>query len=156
MKSKLLFAGEILLVLSGHVLACPPRPLQVVTRRVNHDVTPANIDKMPFSGTVKVKNVGKLKEFEISIKGVKGNPFRPSSPGSWLDVPNDDKPAETPAVTKVEKDGTTTFTFQLTAEQVERARFSLVEDMEDWQQPFPVKGDYYQFMLKDFAGRAKK
>ena len=143
---KLLLAGLTLLVLSGQVFA----------RRVNHNVTPTNIGKLPFSAAVKVKDVGKLKGFEITIKGVTGNLFRPSSPGGWLEIPNDGKPAATPAVTRAEKDGAITFTFQLTAEQVERARFSLVEDMEDWQQPFPVKGDYYQFMLKDFAGRAKK
>jgi hypothetical protein len=143
---RLLFAGIILLVLNGQALA----------RRVNHDVTPANIAKLPFAATVKVKDAAKLREFEITIKGVKGNLFRPSSPGGWLDVPNDGKPAGTPAVTRVEKDGTITFTFQLTAEQVERARFGFVEDREDWQRPFPAKGDYYQFMLKEFTGGTKK
>lgn len=143
---KSLLVSVILLVLSSQVLA----------RRVNHDVTPANINKLPFSATVKVRDVGKLKEFEITIKGVRGNLFRPSAPGGWLDVPNDDKPAGTPAVTKVEKDGTITFTFQLTAEQVERARFGFVEDAEDWKKPFPAKGDYYQFILKKFTGSTKK
>ena len=56
----------------------------------------------------------------------------------------------------MEKDGAISFTFQLTAEQVERARFGFVEDAEDWNRPFPVKGDYYQFILKDFKGNSKK
>jgi hypothetical protein len=143
---KLLLASVILLVLSGQVLA----------KRVNHDVTPANIDKLPFSATVKVKGLGKVYEFEITIKSVKGNPFRPSAPGGWLEIPNDGKPAATPAVTKVEKDGIVTFTFQLIAEQAERARFAFVEDAEDWKKPFPAKGDYYQFILKEFTGGTKK
>jgi hypothetical protein len=146
MKSKLLFASVILLVLSGQVLA----------RRVIHDVTPANINKLPFSATVKVRDVGKLKEFAIAVKGVMGKLFRPSAPDGWLHIPNDGKPAVIPAVTRVEKDGTITFTFQLTVEQVERARFGFVEDREDWQRPFPARGDYYQFILKEFAGGTKK
>jgi hypothetical protein len=143
---KSLLAGVILLVLSGQALA----------RRVNHDVTPANIGKLPFSAVVKVKDSGKLHEFELTIKGVQGNPFRPSSPGAWLDIPTEGKPAVTPAVTKVEKDGAVTYTFQLSDEQVERARFAFVEDAEDWEKPFPAKGDYYQFILKEFAGGTKK
>jgi hypothetical protein len=149
MKSKCyiwFLASVMLLMLSGQVLA----------RRVNHDVTPANIGKLPFSATVNVKDAGQLKEFEITIKGVQGNLFRPPSPGSWLMIPNDGKAGTTPAVTKVEKNGNTTFTFQLTAEQVERARFCFVEDAEDWNQPFPAKGDYYQFILKEFKGKSKK
>ena len=66
-------AGVVLLGLSGQVLA----------KRVNHDVTPANIGKLPFSATVEVKDVGKLTKFEITIKDVKGNLFRPSSPSGW-------------------------------------------------------------------------
>ena len=141
-----LLAGMTLLVLSGQVLA----------RRVNHDVTAANIGKLPFSATVKVKEVGKLTEFEITMSDVKGNPFRSSSPGGWLNIPNDGKPGAIPPVTKVQKDGTVTFTLQLTTEQVERARFAFVEDAEDWNRPFPTKGDYYQFILKEFKGSSKK
>jgi hypothetical protein len=143
---KLLLAGLTLLVLSGQVFA----------RRVNHNVTPTNIGKLPFSAAVKVKDVGKLKGFEITIKGVTGNLFRPSSPGGCLEIPNDGKPAATPAVTRAEKDGGITFTFHLTAKQVERARFAFVEDAEDWKQPFPVKGDYYQFILKEYRRGTKK
>jgi hypothetical protein len=139
-------ASVMLLVLSGG---------QLLARRVNHDVTPASIGKLPFSATVKAKDVGKLKEFEITIKDVKGNLFRPSSPGGWLEIPNQGKPGATPAVTKVEKDGSITFTFQLTAEQVERARFAFVVDAEDWNRPFPAKGDYYQFILDKFQGSRK-
>lgn len=76
---------------------------QVLARRVNHEVTPTNIGKLPFSATVKVKDVGKLKEFEITIKDVKGNRERPSSPGGWLELPTDGKPGATPKVAKVRK-----------------------------------------------------
>jgi len=31
-----------------------------------------------------------------------------------------------------------------------------VEDAEDWMQPFPVRGDYYQFILKEYSGGTKK
>jgi hypothetical protein len=139
-------AGVMLLVLSGQVLA----------RRVNHDVIPANVGKLPFSATVNIKDAGNLKEFEITLSGVQGNLFRPSSPGGWLTIVNEDRPGAAPAVTKVDKGGAITFTFQLTAEQVARARFGFVEDVEDWNRPFPARGDYYQFMLKEFKGNSGK
>jgi hypothetical protein len=140
-------ASAMLLVLSGHVLA----------RRVNHDVVPTNIGKLPFSAAVKVSDVGNQKQFEITIKGVPENlPLRFSSPGGWLAIPNDGNPGANPAVTKAEKDGTITFTFQLSAKQVDRARFSFVADAEDWNRPFPRNGDSYQFLLKEFQGDPKK
>jgi hypothetical protein len=123
-------------------------------KRVNHDVTPANISKLPFSATIKVKDVGKMKEFEITIKDIKGplaDPSRASAPGGWLDIVTDGKAIVPPAVTKVEKGGVFTFTFQLSPEQVEGARFAFVEDASDWERPFPTNGNYYQFMLKDFV-----
>jgi len=143
---KLLLASVTLVVLSGQVLA----------RRVNHDVTPANINKLPFSAVVNVKDVGKLKEVEITIKGAVGNLFRPSSPGGWLEIPTHGNPAATPAVTKAERDEAITYTFQLSAQQLELARFGFVEDAEDWMQPFPVRGDYYQFILKEYTAGTKK
>ncbi len=141
-----LLATAMLLVLTGQVLA----------RRVNHDVTPANIAKLPFSATVQVRDAGKLKVYEITIKGIKANLVRPLSPGGWLELPSEDKPGAAPGVTKVEKDGTITFTFQLSPGQVERARFDFVEDLEDWNRPFPTKGDCYQFLLKEFKGKSRK
>jgi hypothetical protein len=123
-------------------------------KRVNHDVTPANIEKLPFSATVKVKDLGKMKEFEITIKDIKGplaNPTNASSPGGWLVVVTDGKALVPPAVTKVENGGVFTFTFQLSPEQVEGARFAFVEDAADWERPFPINGNYYQFMLKEFV-----
>ena len=77
-------------------------------------------------------------------------------PGGWLEISNDGQPGANSAVMKVAKDGTIVFTFQLTAEQVERARFDFVEDAEDWNRPFPAKGDYYQFILKEFRGNSKQ
>ena len=123
-------------------------------KRVNHDVTPANIDKLPFTATVKVKDVGKMKEFEITIKDIKGplvNPTNASAPGGSLEIVINGKAMVPPAVTKVEKGGVFTFTFQLSPEQVEGARFAFVEDAADWQRPFPTNGNYYQFMLKEFS-----
>jgi hypothetical protein len=132
---------------------------EAFAKRVNHDVTPANIDKLPFSAAVKVKDVGKKKELEITIKDIKGplvNPTRASSPGGWLEIVTDGKAMVPPAVTKVEKGGVFTFTFQLSPEQLEGARFAFVEDAADWEKPFPSNGNYYQFMLKEFVGQAKK
>jgi hypothetical protein len=125
---------------------------QALAKRVNHDVTPETIKTLPFAAIVNVKGVGKLKEFEITIKGAKDSLFRPSSPDGGLEIPNDGKAAKAPAVKKTEEDGSVTFTFQLGADQVERARFWFVEDAEDWKRPFPTKGDYYQFILKEFRG----
>jgi hypothetical protein len=39
---------------------------QALARRVNHSVTPASIDKLPFKASVKVKDVGKL---GIGVRG---------------------------------------------------------------------------------------
>jgi len=125
-------------------------------KRVNHDVTPTNIDKLPFSASVKVKDVGKFKEFEITIKGAMGNLFHPSSAGGAVVIAGDGKPDETMGATKTVKDGTIIFTFRLSLEQLERARFTFVEDEEDWKRPFPTNGNYYQFILKDFVGKTKK
>ncbi|HLW63872.1 MAG TPA: hypothetical protein VKS79_01050 [Gemmataceae bacterium] len=125
-------------------------------KRVNHDVTPANIDKMPFTATVKVKDVGKMKEFEITIKDIKGtivNPTKASAPGGWLEVVVDGKAVVPPAVKKTEKGGVFTFTFQLSPEQAQGARFAFVEDAADWEKPFPSNGNYYQFMLQEFMGK---
>ncbi|HEV3146008.1 MAG TPA: hypothetical protein VGZ47_19130 [Gemmataceae bacterium] len=132
---------------------------QALAKRVNNDVTPANIDKLPFTATVKVKDAGKLKEFEITIKDIKGklvNPTHPPSPGGWLELVIDGKAVAAPAVTKVEKGGIITFTFRLTPDQIEGARFAFVEDAEDWSKPFPSNGNYYQFMLKEFVAKPKK
>ena len=73
-----------------------------------------------------------------------------------MNIPTEGKPGATPAVTMVEKGGTITFTFQLTAQQVERAPFGFVEDAQDWNRPFPAEGDYYQFILMEFKGNSKK
>src|SRR5262245_11226356 len=124
---------------------------EVLARRVNHSVTPASIDKLPFKASVKVKDVGKLKEFEITITGIVGNlTRRPSAPGGWVSVIGHDKPI---AVKRTTAHGRATFTFQITPEQLEKARFAFVENEADWNRPFPTRGDLYQFELKEFAGK---
>src|SRR5262245_60719351 len=124
---------------------------EALARRVNHSVTPASIDKLPFKASVKVKDVGKLKEFEITITGIVGNLTRPpSAPGGWVGVMGNDKPI---AVKRVTADGMATFTFQIAAGQLEKPRFEFVEDETDWNRSFPTRGDLYQFELKEFAGK---
>ena len=119
-------------------------------RRVNHSVTPASIDKLPFKTFVKVKDVGKLKEFEITITGIVGNLTRPpSAPDGWVSASGNDQPI---AVKRTTADGIVTFTFQIAPEQLDKARFAFVEDEADWNRPFPTRGDLYQFELKEFAG----
>ena len=146
---RLLFVALIVLAFGSPAFA----------KRVNHDVTPANIDKLPFTAAIKIKDVGKIKEFEITIKGIKGdlvNPRHAPSPGGWLEVAQGNTAIVPPGVTKVEKGGIFTFTFQLKPEQIEGARFAFVEDAEDWNRPFPSNGNYYQFILREFVAKAKK
>jgi hypothetical protein len=139
MKTKhlaIVLALAILFLAAGESLA----------KRVSHSVTPASIDKLPFKASVKVKDVGKLKEFEITITGFVGNLTRPpSAPGGWVSVIGI-------AVQRTTADGRATFTFQIAPEQLEKARFEFVEDEADWNRPFPTRGDLYQFELKKFAG----
>jgi len=127
---------------------------EALAKRVNHSVTPASIDKLPFKASVKVKGVGKLKEFEITITGIVGNlTWRPSAPpGGWVSVigHGNDKPI---AVKGTSADGVATFTFQIAPDQLEKAVFEFVEDEADWNRPFPTRGDLYQFELKEFAGK---
>src|ERR1700704_6637367 len=93
---------------------------EALARRVNHGVTPASIDKLPFKASVKVKDVEKLKEVEITITGIVGNLARqPSAPGGWLCV-GGDKPIAVKPTTVL---GMATFTFRIAPEQLEKARF---------------------------------
>jgi hypothetical protein len=114
---------------------------------------------LPFSATVNVNDLGKLKEFAITIKGVKDSLFRPSSPDGGLEIPNDGKPAIT-AVTKAEEDGTATYTFQLSPEQIERARFWFVEDVADSPQtsglPLPLVGHSRRVYLRATSGQRSR
>jgi hypothetical protein len=127
---------------------------EALARRVNHSVTPANIDKLPFKASVKVKDVGKFKEFEITITGIVGNPTSrpPSAPGGWVIVigHGTDEPI---AVKRTTSAGMGTFTFQIAPEQLEKAHFFFGEDEADWNRPFPNRGDVYEFELKNFAGK---
>ncbi len=127
---------------------------EALARRMHHSVTPASIDKLPFKASVKVKDVGKFKVFEITITGIIGNlTWRPpSAPGGWVIVigHGNDKPI---AVKRTTAEGLTTFTFQIAPEQLEKAFFEFVEDEADWNRPFPTRGDLYQFELKEFAAK---
>jgi hypothetical protein len=124
---------------------------EALARRVTHSVTQATIDKLPFKASVKAKDVGKLKEFEITITGIVGNLTRqPSAPGGWVSVIGNDKPI---AVKRTTAQGMTTFTFQISPEQLEKARFEFVEDEADWNRDFPTRGDLYRFELKEFVGK---
>src|SRR5262249_47223320 len=99
---------------------------EALAKRVNHSVTPASIDKLPFKACVKVKDVGMLKEFAIAITGIVGDLTRPSSaPGGWVSVVGNDKPV---MVKRTTADGMVAFTFQIAPEQLEKARFEFVED----------------------------
>jgi hypothetical protein len=140
-----LFGGTILLLIAMPALA----------KRVNHDVNPTNIDKLPFTATVKVKDVGQLREFEITVKGTWVNPVRTSAASGGVTVAGTDSTAW-PKVKRVEQNGVITFTFQISTEQLQHAWFKFVEDADDWNRPFPVHGEYYQFDLKEFARNAKK
>lgn len=135
-------AAAILFLSAGEALA----------RRVNHDVTPANIDKLPFKASAKIKDVEKFKQVEITIAGIVGNVSReqPSAPGGWLRVIGNEKRISLKPTTV---DGMATFTFQIGSEQLEKARFEFVEDAADWSRPFPTRGDLYQFELKEFVGQ---
>jgi hypothetical protein len=142
-----LLAGAVLLIAAFPVFA----------KRVNHDVTPDNIDKLPFTATVMVKDMGKEKEFTITVKGITAGPNRSTpSPSGTLEITIDGKAIVPPAVTKTQKAGILTFTFRIPIEQIPGARFGFVEDGEDWKLPFPTNGNYYQFLLTEFAGPAKK
>src|SRR5262245_1845550 len=122
---------------------------EALSKRVSHSVTPASIDKLPFKASVKVKGVGQLKEFEITIREIVDKLKQPpSGPGGRVSVMGSDKPI---AVKRTSAEGMATFTFQIAPEQLERARFEFVEDEADWNRPFPTRGDLYQFELKEFA-----
>jgi hypothetical protein len=124
---------------------------EALAKRVNHSVTPAGIDKLPFKASIKVKDVGKLKEFEITITGIVGNRTRPpSAPGGWVSVIGSVKPI---AVKRTTGDRMTTFIFQIGTEHLEKGRFDFVENEADWTRPFPIRGDLYQFELNEFAVR---
>jgi hypothetical protein len=137
-------ALAILLALSG----------QAHAKHVTHSVTPENIDKQPFAFTVKVKDVGELKEIEITVRKQTGKsaPVR-SATGSVTIIASGKQPATFPAVTKVQADDVQTYTFRVSASELDRARFTFTESPEA---EFPSPGDYWVFHLSDFVGGAKK
>jgi hypothetical protein len=130
---------------------------QVLARHVTHPVTPKNIDKQPFSFSVQVKDVEELKEFEITVRQQAGKPAPGgSATGSIRFATSGNKPGALPAITRMEENGVQTYTFRLSPADLDRARFTFTETVEDWRQPFPSPGDYWVFKLSDFVDSPKK
>lgn len=130
---------------------------QALARHVTHPVTPQNIDQQPFAFTVRAKDVGEFKEFEITVRQKAGKPapVRTATGELVLDA-RGGKKAESPPVTRVLADGGQTYTFRVAPADLDRARFTFTETPEDVRVPFPFPGDYWVFDLGDFAGGAKK
>jgi hypothetical protein len=121
---------------------------QALARRVTHPVTPENIDKQPF--TVKVKDVGQFKEFEIEIKQKAGKATHllAAGRGSLQIAQIGKKKIASPPVTLVQSTEKVTFSFQISAGQLDRAYFTITAASDD---PFPSNGDYWVFSLEDFV-----
>jgi hypothetical protein len=112
---------------------------QAFARTVHHPVTPENIDKQARSFTVKAKAVGQDFEFEITVKSVGISSLSVSSP-----------------ITMVQSNGVQTYTFRVSARELDKAQFTYTETLRDWSQPFAGSGDYWVFSLRDFAGSSRR
>jgi hypothetical protein len=130
---------------------------QALARHVTHPVTPQNIDQQPFAFTVRVKDVGGLKEVEITVRQKPGKraPDRTASGEVVLEA-SGKKKGELPPITRVLADGVQTYTFRVAPADLDRAQFTFTETPQDVRVPFPFPGDYWVFDLGDFAGSAKK
>jgi hypothetical protein len=143
----LVLALAVLLATGGRVLA----------RHVIHPVTPKNIDQHPFSFAVHVKDVGALKEFEITVAPQAGKPApAASATGSVAIAARGTKTVALPTIARVEASGTQTYTFRLSPSDLDSARFTFTETPQDWRRPFPSPGDYWVFDLSDFVDSPKK
>src|SRR5262245_61238078 len=141
-------------VLAAGVLAAGG---QEFARRVTHPVTPSNLDKQPFAFTVQIKDVGGLKEVEITVRQKPGHRAPASTAsGSVVINPRGPKPVASPALTRVLDNGVQTYTFRVAPADLDRATFTFTETAEDWRTPFPYPGDYWVFNLRDFAGSPRK
>jgi hypothetical protein len=143
----LVLAAVVPLALGGQALA----------RHVTHQVTPKNIDEQPFAFSAQVKDIAKLKEFEIVVKQ-KPNHSGPitSATGTVEIAPRDKKKAESAIITRVETDGVQTYTFRVSPSDLDRAHFTFTETPQDPRIPFPFPGDYWVFDLSEFAGISHK
>jgi hypothetical protein len=121
-------------------------------RHVTHPVTPANIEQQPFAFTVHVSDVGEFKQFEIAVRPKAGGREPAGSATGSVVIAGGKKPPMFPAVTRVQCKGTQTYTFQVPASDVERARFTFTETPQSALIPFPSPGDYWVFNLSDFVG----
>lgn len=144
-KFPMLFALAILLVGSP-----------VLARHVTHRVTPSNIDKQSFAFTVQAKDVGQLKEFQITVRQKAHPGPGDAATGSVVIRPSGDQQAAFPLVTRVRSDGMQTYTFRLSPSDLNRASFTFTETPQDWKRPFASPGDYWVFNLSDFAANPKE
>jgi len=145
--SPLVLALAMLMAVGGQVLA----------RTVTHPVTPKNIDQQPFSFKVQVKDVGELKEVEITVKQKAGKPAPVNSAtGSVVIVACGKKQAAFPSVTRVESNSVQTYIFRVSPSDFDRATFTFTETPQDRRTEFPLSGDYWVFNLSDFVGILNK
>jgi hypothetical protein len=143
----LVLALAMVLALSGQALA----------KHVNHPVKPKNINEQPFAFTVHVKDVGELKEFEITVRQQTGKPAPVASATGSIEIAaNGNKTGALPTITRTETVGVQTYTFRLTPSEVDSAHFTFTETPQDWGHPFAAPGDYWVFDLSDFVGSLKK
>lgn len=138
-KSHLVLGIAVLLTLDGSALA----------RHVTHTVTPQNLDEKFFSFAVEVKDVEGLKEVRVTVQKQAGHraPSASASGRVGLRRPK----ATVPEIVRVEADGVQTYTFRLSAADLEGASFTFAETPQDVESPFPYPGDYWTFNLSEFA-----
>ena len=143
----LCLAVAVLLAVGGQALA----------RRVTHPVTPNNLDKQPFAFTVQVKDVGGLKEVEITVRQKAGRSAPAvTASGSVVIYPRGPKQGASPALTRVLDNGVQTYTFRVAPADLDRTSFTFTETADNWRTPFPYPGDYWVFDLRNFVGNPGK
>src|SRR5437660_1473035 len=121
-------------------------------RHVTHPVTPANIGKQPYAFAVKVKDVGEMKEFEITLKPA-AEKRTPLAPRGVLSLAPRRANHAAPPLTQVTSSEGITYTFRLAPRDVDGASFTFTELFEG---PVPRPCDYLVFLLTEFGGNAGK
>ena len=130
---------------------------QAFARHITHSVIPANVSEQPFSFTVKVKAVGEVQEFEVTVKAKAGGsaPVRLAT-GEVVVARSGKKEAAFPPVHRVRSNGVQTYTFRLSPSDLARARFTFTETPRDVRTQFPSPGDDWVFDLSEFAGNPRQ